>query len=99
MCPTSPKKLIAGVKGAQYADLENSTVCCGFGGEFAVEYPEISEAMVKDKARNFVNTGAEILLLCEPGCLLNINGYLHRHHPGKRAMHLASFLAVNGKEV
>jgi L-lactate dehydrogenase complex protein LldE len=94
-----PKKLIASVKGAQYVDLENSTACCGFGGEFAVEYPEISEAMVKDKARNFMNTGAEILLLCEPGCLLNISGYLHRNHPGKRAMHLASFLAGNGKEV
>jgi len=64
-----------------------------------VEYPEISEAMVKDKARNFVNTGAEILLISEPGCLLNISGYLHRNHPGKRAMHLAGFLAGNGKEV
>ena len=94
-----PKKLIAGVKGAQYADLGNSKTCCGFGGEFAVGYPEISEAMVKEKVDNFISTGAEILLLCEPGCLLNINGYLHRHHPGKRAMHLASFLAGNGKEV
>jgi len=87
-----PKKLIAGVKGAQCVDLKNSTACCGFGGEFALGYPEISEAMVRDKARSFINTGAEILLLCEPGCLLNISGYLHRNHPGKRAMHLASFL-------
>ncbi|MGD0857583.1 MAG: (Fe-S)-binding protein [Dehalococcoidia bacterium] len=94
-----PKKLISGAKGAQYVDLNDSTACCGFGGEFAVGYPEISEAMVKDKARNFINTGAEILLLCEPGCLLNISGYLHRNHPGTRATHLASFLAGNGKEV
>lgn len=94
-----PKKLIANVKGADCMELNNSTTCCGFGGEFSVNYPEISEAMVRDKARNFINTGAEILLLCEPGCLLNIRGYLHRNHPGLRAMHLASFLAGNGKEI
>jgi L-lactate dehydrogenase complex protein LldE len=88
-----PKKLITGVAGAQYVELNNATACCGFGGEFAIGYPEISEAMVKDKATNFLKTGADVLLLCEPGCLLNINGYLHRNHPDKRAVHLASFLA------
>ncbi len=93
-----PKKLINGVKGAQLVDMNKSTTCCGFGGEFAVGYPEISGAMVKEKAKNFIDSGAEILLLCEPGCLLNISGYLHRNHPDKRAMHLAGFLAGNGKE-
>jgi len=93
-----PKKLIAGVAGAQYVELNNANACCGFGGEFAVGFPEISHALVKDKATNFLNTGADVLLLCEPGCLLNINGYLHRNHPGKRAMHLATFLAGSMKE-
>jgi len=79
-------------------ELNNANACCGFGGEFAVGFPEISHALVKDKATNFLNTGADVLLLCEPGCLLNINGYLHRNHPGKRAMHLATFLAGSMKE-
>jgi L-lactate dehydrogenase complex protein LldE len=93
-----PKKLIGAVRGARYVELNNATACCGFGGEFAVGFPEISQALVKDKATNFLNTGADVLLLCEPGCLLNINGYLHRNHPEKKAMHLASFLAGNMKE-
>ncbi|HPR55638.1 MAG TPA: (Fe-S)-binding protein [Deltaproteobacteria bacterium] len=90
-----PKKLIASVKGVQYVEMNSATACCGFGGEFSVAYPEISEAMVKDKAGNFLSSGADVLLLSEPGCLLNIGGYLHRNHPGKKAMHLASFLAEN----
>ncbi|HUN53891.1 MAG TPA: (Fe-S)-binding protein [Smithella sp.] len=94
-----PKKLIAGVEGTQFVELESSTACCGFGGEFAVAYPEISEAMVREKAANFVKSGADVLLLCEPGCLLNISGYLHRNHTGKTALHLASFLAQNIKKV
>jgi L-lactate dehydrogenase complex protein LldE len=94
-----PKKLIAGVEGAQFVEFDNSTACCGFGGEFAIGYPEISEAMAREKAANFIKSGADVLLLCEPGCLLNIGGYLHRNYPEKKARHLASFLAENLKKV
>ncbi len=93
-----PKKLIGAVKGAQLIPLEGADSCCGFGGEFAYNFPDISESMLKDKVENFLASGAEVLLLNEPGCLLNIGGYLHRNHPGKRIMHLASFLAYNGRE-
>jgi len=93
-----PRKLIAAVKGTELVELGNATACCGFGGEFSIGFPEISEAMVREKAANFINTGADRLLLNEPGCLLNIGGYLHRNHPQKQAVHLASFLAENIRE-
>ena len=94
-----PKKLIAAIKGTQLVEMQNATACCGFGGEFSVGFPEISEEMVKDKVQNFLNSGADVLVMNEPGCLLNINGYLHRNHPEKGAMHLASFLYENSREV
>lgn len=93
-----PKKLISAVKGAQMVLLNAADSCCGFGGEFANNYPDISESMVKDKVENFFASGADLLLLCEPGCLLNIGGYLSRNHPDKKVMHLASFLANKGME-
>jgi len=93
-----PKKLIAAVKGAQLVPLNAAESCCGFGGEFANNFPDISESMVKDKVENYLASGADLLLLGEPGCFLNIGGYLSRNHPGKKAMHLASFLAGNGRE-
>jgi len=67
--------------------------CCGFGGEFANHYPDISESMVRDKVEDYLASGADLLLLCEPGCLLNIGGFLSRNFPGEKVMHLASFLA------
>jgi L-lactate dehydrogenase complex protein LldE len=74
-------------------------MCCGFGGEFANNYPEISAAMVEEKAASYLASGADILVACEPGCLLNIGGYLSRNHPEKKVMHLASFLAdSSGKD-
>jgi L-lactate dehydrogenase complex protein LldE len=93
-----PKKLIQAVKGAELIPMNAADSCCGFGGEFANNYPEISASMLQDKAEDFLSSGADLLLLCEPGCLLNIGGYLHRNHPGKKVMHLASFLAYNGRE-
>jgi len=93
-----PRKLLAAVRGAEVVPMEQEDFCCGFGGTFANNYADISESMVQDKVENFLNTGADVLLLSEPGCLLNINGYLSRKHPHRKAMHLASFLAGNLKE-
>jgi len=93
-----PKKLIKAVQGTQLVPLNAAESCCGFGGEFANNFPDISESMVKDKVENYLSSGADLLLLCEPGCLLNIGGFLSRNHPGKKAMHLANFLAPNGRE-
>ena len=88
-----PRRLIAAVKGVKMVPMNQDDFCCGFGGEFANHYADISEAMVQDKVRNYLESGADLLIVCEPGCLLNIGGYLSRHHPEKKAMHLASFLA------
>ncbi len=93
-----PKKLLSAVKGTQLVPLTAAESCCGFGGEFANDFPDISESMVRDKVENYLASGADLLLLCEPGCLLNIGGFLSRNHPGKKAMHVASFLAGNGRE-
>jgi L-lactate dehydrogenase complex protein LldE len=96
-----PKKLISKVEGAEFVAMKFPEICCGFGGEFANNYPDISEAMVQEKCDNYLASGADVLLLCEPGCLLNIGGYLSRNHPGKKVMHLAQFLTDgirNGKE-
>jgi L-lactate dehydrogenase complex protein LldE len=92
-----PKKLIRAVQGTELVPLETPENCCGFGGEFANDFPDISEGMVSLKVERYLATGADLLLLCEPGCLLNIGGYLGRNHPGKKVMHIANFLAGNGK--
>ncbi|HPT70270.1 MAG TPA: (Fe-S)-binding protein, partial [Syntrophomonas sp.] len=92
-----PQKLLAKVKGAEVVALNAAEQCCGFGGQFAIKYPLISEAMVRQKTANFLQTGAQRLIVSDPGCLLNISGYLHRHHPQLKAQHIVSFLAENMK--
>ena len=88
-----PKRLIQKTQGTEFVPLPLADMCCGFGGEFAENYHYISEEMVKEKVENYLESGADLLVLCEPGCLLNINGYLSRNHPEKKAMHIAGFLS------
>lgn len=89
---TQPKELIQASKGTELVHLNNADQCCGFGGEFSMDYSDISAAIAGNKVRNFIESGAELLVLNEPGCLLNINGFLSRNHPEKRAVHIAEFL-------
>jgi L-lactate dehydrogenase complex protein LldE len=88
-----PKALINAAKGVEVVPLQGAAVCCGFGGHFSVNYSDISEALVKEKASHFIDSKADLLIISEPGCFLNISGYLSRHHPEHRAMHIANFLS------
>jgi L-lactate dehydrogenase complex protein LldE len=88
-----PKALLGAVQGTTLVPFKGADVCCGFGGTFSNAFPEISTALVAQKVAGFLASGAELLVMCDPGCLLNIQGYLHRLHPGKQAMHLADYLA------
>jgi L-lactate dehydrogenase complex protein LldE len=88
-----PKRLISSLEGAELVEMEQADVCCGFGGEFSHAYHEISEQMVADKAGHFLKSGADILTTGEPGCYLNIAGYMARHYPDKRVLHVADLLA------
>jgi len=89
---TEAETLIRAVDGVEYVPLEKQDQCCGFGGSFAVRYPEISGAMVGDKLSCVADTGADVLVSTDTGCLLNIGGAIHRQQRPTRVMHLAELL-------
>lgn len=90
-----PQALLAAVRGAELVALPGEQECCGFGGVFSVEQPEISSAMVERKIANLESTGAERLVICDAGCITNINGALHRQGKPPRAVYIADILAGN----
>jgi L-lactate dehydrogenase complex protein LldE len=91
-----PRRLIAHVTGAELVDMELAEQCCGFGGTFAVKYPQISDAMLQKKIAALKRTGAETLVSCDAGCLLHIAGRLRRQGEAVRVMHLAELLIARG---
>ena len=89
--------LIRNVHGVEYVALEKQDQCCGFGGSFAVRYPQISGAMVGDKVGCVVRTKADLLVSTDTGCLMNIGGALHRQGVATRTTHLAELLEMRAQ--
>jgi L-lactate dehydrogenase complex protein LldE len=66
--------------------------CCGFGGSFAIRYPQISGNLVDDKMRCIVASGADCVVSTDAGCLMNIGGRLHREGKRVEVLHIAELL-------
>jgi L-lactate dehydrogenase complex protein LldE len=91
-----PRALLANVKDAELVDLPGFDECCGFGGVFSVEHPEVSAEMLKRKITNLETSTSPTLVLCDTGCLMHIQGGLHRQDKKQNVVHIAEVLA--GKE-
>jgi L-lactate dehydrogenase complex protein LldE len=88
-----PRQLLQAVQGAEFVELPNSEECCGYGGVFSVEQPELSSAMLQRKVENIAASTAPVVVACDAGCLTNINGGLHRRSMPQRVRHIAEILA------
>lgn len=88
-----PRTLLSHVAGLELVEMEQADVCCGFGGSFSLQFPKISEALVREKVSRVLATGAQFLVSAEISCLMNIGGYLQKQGHPVRALHIAEVLA------
>ena len=89
-----PVRLLRAVRGIDLVELPDADQCCGFGGTFAMKNADTSTAMLTDKVRRILDTGAEVCTAADNSCLMHIGGALKRQRAGVRAMHLAEILAA-----
>ena len=88
-----PLRLLRAVAGIDLVELPEAEECCGFGGTFAVKNADTSMAMLTDKVRAVLDTGAQVCTAGDNSCLMHIGGALSRQRAGVRAMHMAEILA------
>jgi L-lactate dehydrogenase complex protein LldE len=89
-----PLRLLRRVRGLELVELPAAEQCCGFGGTFAVKNADTSAAMLADKMRHVVETGAQVCTAGDASCLMHIGGGLSRQNAGVRTVHLAEILAA-----
>ncbi|MFF9128267.1 (Fe-S)-binding protein [Streptomyces sp. NPDC014889] len=89
-----PLRLLREVEDIDLVDLPAADSCCGFGGTFAVKNADTSGAMLTDKTRDVLATGADVLCAADNSCLMHIGGGLSRQGSAVRTMHLAEILAA-----
>jgi L-lactate dehydrogenase complex protein LldE len=89
-----PQRLLRHVRGLELVELPAADQCCGFGGTFALKNADTSAAMLADKMRHVLDTGAEVCTAGDSSCLMHIGGGLSRLDAGVRTVHLAEILAA-----
>lgn len=89
---SKPEKLLSMVKGLDLIELSRKDECCGFGGTFCVFEEAVSAKMGKDRVRDHVEHGAEVITGVDMSCLMHLEGILKRQKNGVRVMHIAEIL-------
>jgi glycolate oxidase iron-sulfur subunit len=92
-----PRELVKAKSGGQLVELAESDLCCGSAGSYNLTEPEMASRLQKRKAQNIIDSGAEVVVTTNPGCLLQIQSGLRKagaHHI--RAIHIADYLLEAG---
>lgn len=87
-----PRGLLESINPSEFVELTGADECCGFGGLFSVEHPQISAAMLQRKIDNILAAKADVVACCDAGCMSNINGGLHRQGHEPKVLHIAQIL-------
>ena len=92
-----PRELVKAKSGGELVELAESDLCCGSAGSYNLTEPEMASRLQKRKAQNIIDSGAEVVVTTNPGCLLQIQSGLRKagaHHI--RAIHIADYLLEVG---
>ena len=88
-----PRELVRAVAGSNFVELPESDVCCGSAGSYNLTEPEMAERLRRRKVENILQTGAQIVVTTNPGCILQIRAGLKKAGANIAVLHIADFLA------
>ena len=90
----APRKLLASIPGVTIIEMTESDLCCGSAGSYNLTEPTMARDLARRKADNIVATGADYVVLANPGCEFQIAAELRRRGSKIKVVHLADFLAM-----
>jgi glycolate oxidase iron-sulfur subunit len=89
-----PRQLLRSLGGVRLVELAESDLCCGSAGSYNLTEPAMAHELARRKVDNIIATGAEYVVLSNPGCQFQIAAELKRRDSKIRVVHLADFLAL-----
>ena len=89
------EELLQQTKGVELMPVKRSDECCGFGGTFAVAEEAVSVKMGKDKIKDHIESGAEVITATDTSCLMHLEGLINRNHQPLKVLHIAEILNSN----
>jgi Fe-S oxidoreductase len=91
-----PRELLTKA-GYEIAEMYEADMCCGMGGSYSLKLPEISAPILERKIKNIRDTGAHVVAMDCPGCVMQIRGGLDKDGTSIKVEHTAQRLAEEFK--
>ncbi|HZV81843.1 MAG TPA: LUD domain-containing protein [Geobacteraceae bacterium] len=79
--------------GYELTEMFECDTCCGMGGSYSIKLPEISAPILQRKLRNIKETGATVVAMDCPGCVMQIRGGMDQDGADIRVRHTVEILA------
>lgn len=78
--------------GYEMAEMFECDMCCGMGGSYSMKLPEISGPILQKKLQNIKDTGAPVVAMDCPGCVMQIRGGFDQDGSGVKVKHTVELL-------
>jgi len=93
-----PRKLLENAEGYELVEMKDCDKCCGMAGAFGIKYAELSAPILKQKVQNIKDSGAQVVAVGCPACMMQIGGGLDKQAPEIKVKHIADILAEGIKD-
>ena len=87
-----PRELLQSA-GYELTEMFECDMCCGMGGSYSMKLPEISTPILQRKLKNIKETGAPIVAMDCPGCVMQIRGGLDQDGSPIKVKHTLELMA------
>jgi hypothetical protein len=94
-----PRRILKAIENINFVETEWThgewSTCCGGGGGFEAVFPELSQMLAVNRARELLETGAEIIVTHCPGCIIQLkDGLRILNAEGVEVLDLSEIIAM-----
>lgn len=90
-----PREVLQAIPGVELVELRESDWCCGSAGIYNITHAERAGAILDRKVRHVAETGADVVVTGNPGCLLQLQAGVRQSGLKARVMHPIELLEAS----
>jgi len=88
----SPREILRSISDAEFVEMDEADVCCGFGGIFSLNHYDLAADIGAGKAESIRRSNADVVATGCPGCKIHIEDSLNRAGMSVRVVHTIELL-------
>ena len=88
-----PLDVLGTIPGQELVTLEDAEECCGGAGVYGIQHPDLGGRIVSDKLNAIADTGAQVVVTPNPGCIMQIGAGLLLRGDTRPVLHPVELLA------